>query len=128
MFGIGLVFFAIGYGGLGLTDDPLTAWLLIGVYGVFTGCTDGVGKAWISSLVGQDLQSSAQGVFQGATGFAILVAGRVGGLAWGADGTLPLLVSGRRWVFAVGARGGALPDRTATMRQSKGGAPMPVTE
>ena len=54
VFGIGLVFFAIGYGGLGLTDDHLTSWLLIGVYGLFTGCTDGVGKAWISSLVGQD--------------------------------------------------------------------------
>ncbi|HET7741941.1 MAG TPA: MFS transporter, partial [Mycobacterium sp.] len=50
--GIGMVFFAIGYGGLGLTDDPLIAWLLIGAYGVFTGCTDGVSKAWISSLVG----------------------------------------------------------------------------
>ena len=122
--GIGMVFFAIGYGGLGLTDDPLIAWLLIGAYGVFTGCTDGVSKAWISSLVGADLQSSAQGVFQGATGFAILAAGLWAGFAWGADGTLPLLVSGAIGaVFAV-----VLLGMGARSRQLKGGAPIPVTE
>ncbi|WP_234834640.1 MFS transporter [Mycolicibacterium stellerae] len=94
VFGIGLVFFAVGYIGLGLTTDTVTAWVLIGVYGLFTGCTDGVAKAWISSLVGSDLQGSAQGVFQGASGFAILIAGVWAGLLWGTDGSLPLLVSG----------------------------------
>ena len=122
VFGIGMVFFAVGYGGLGLTDDTLTAWLLIAAYGVFTGCTDGVGKAWISSLVGRDVQSSAQGVFQGASGFAILIAGVWAGLLWGADGELPLLISGGVGaVLAVGLIGWGL-------RQPKGGAPTPVTE
>jgi len=122
VFGIGLVFFAIGYGGLGMTDDPLAAWLLIGVYGIFTGCTDGVGKAWISSLTGQDLQASAQGVFQGASGFAMLIAGVWAGLLWGTNGQLPLLISGAVGaVFAVVLLGVAV-------RQAKGGAPMPVTE
>lgn len=107
VFGIGLVFFAIGYTGLGLTTDPVVAWLLIGAYGLFTGCTDGVGKAWISSLVSHDLQGSAQGVFQGLSGFAVLGAGVWAGLVWGAvpdqPGQLPLLVSGIVGaVFAVG--------------------------
>ncbi|MGV0740448.1 MFS transporter [Mycobacterium sp. DBP42] len=106
VFGIGLVFFAIGYAGLGLTTDPLLAWLLIGSYGLFTGCTDGVGKAWVSSLVGADLQGSAQGVFQGLSGFAVLGAGVWAGLAWtavpGQPGQLPLLISGIGGaVFAV---------------------------
>ena len=94
VFGIGLVFFAIGYIGLGLTTDRATAWLLLGAYGLFAACTDGVGKAWISSMVGSDRQATAQGVFQGASGLAILVAGVWAGLLWGADGRLPLLVSG----------------------------------
>jgi MFS family permease len=103
VFGVGLVFFAIGYTGLGLTTDTVTAWLLIGVYGMFTGCTDGVGKAWISSLVGSELQASAQGVFQGVSGFAVLAAGLWAGFLWGADGRLPLLISGIVGaVFAVG--------------------------
>ena len=49
---------------------------------------------WISSLVGSDLQGSAQGVFQGLSGFAVLAAGLWAGLLWGADGRVPLLVSG----------------------------------
>jgi MFS family permease len=94
VFGIGLVFFAVGYIGLGLTTDPMVAWLLIGVYGLFTAFTDGVGKAWASSLAGTDRQATAQGVFQGGSGLAILVAGVWAGLLWGADGRLPLLISG----------------------------------
>ena len=124
VFGVGLVFFAVGYLGLGLTEDPLAAWLLIGAYGLFTGCTDGVGKAWISSLVGADVQSSAQGVFQGATGFAVMLAGVWAGLAWGADGTVPLLISGAvGGVFAVVLLVGSLGRR----RQPNGGAPTPAT-
>ncbi len=115
VFGIGLAFFAVGYIGLGMTTDTVTAWVLIGVYGIFTGCTDGVGKAWISSLVGSDLQGSAQGVFQGASGFAILIAGVWAGLLWGADGRLPLLVSGAAGgVFAVVVLVGALRYRRGT--------------
>jgi MFS family permease len=103
VFGIGLVFFAIGYLGLGLTTDTVLAWLLIGVYGVFTACYDGVGKAWISTLLPSELQSSGQGIFQGLSGFAILLAGLWAGLLWGSGGRLPLLVSGGVGaVFAVG--------------------------
>jgi len=94
IFGVGLAFFAVGYIGLGLTTTPAVAWLLIGVYGLFTACTDGVGKAWISSLAGSGQQATAQGVFQGGSGLAILVAGVWAGLLWGADGRLPLLISG----------------------------------
>jgi MFS family permease len=130
VFGVGLVFFAIGYTGLGLTTDTVTAWLLIGVYGLFTACTDGVGKAWISSLVSSDLQASAQGVFQGASGFAILGAGLWAGFLWGADGRLPLLISGivggffAMALFVVGLRG----YRTAISSSANGGAPTPTTE
>ncbi len=94
VFGVGLVFFAIGYVGLGLTHNHAVAWALIGVYGVFTACTDGVGKAWVSSLAGADRQATAQGVFQGGSGIAVLIAGVWAGLLWGADGHLPLLLSG----------------------------------
>ncbi|HJT93400.1 MAG TPA: MFS transporter [Mycobacterium sp.] len=114
VFGIGLVFFAIGYAGLGLTTDTVTAWVLIGVYGLFTGFTDGVGKAWISSLVGADVQGSAQGVFQGLSGFAVLAAGLWAGFLWGVDGRLPLLVSGVIGaIFAVGLLAVAIVRRRA---------------
>lgn len=133
VFGIGLVFFAIGYTGLGLTTDTATAWVLIGVYGLYTACTDGVGKAWISSLVGSEVQASAQGVFQGATGFAVLAAGLWAGFLWGADGRLPLLISGIvGGVFAVILLIAARYDRagsvTSTSPSANGGSPIPTTE
>jgi MFS family permease len=94
VFGIGMAFFALGYIGLGLTTDKVASWLILGLYGLFTACTDGVGKAWISGIVPAELQSSAQGMFQGSTGFAVLSAGLWAGLLWGARGQLPLLISG----------------------------------
>ncbi len=133
VFGIGLVFFAVGYTGLGLTTDTLAAWLLIGVYGLFTGCTDGVGKAWVSSLVGPELQGSAQGVFQGLSGFSILAAGLWAGFLWGKDGELPLLISGvAGGVFAIVMLVIAVRDRyrtgTTSSSSGNGGAPTPATE
>lgn len=94
VFGLGLVFFAVGYIGLGLTANPVAAWTFIGVCGLFTACTDGVGKAWISVLVPDERASSAQGVFQGLSGLAMLIAGIWAGLLWGDDGGLPLVIAG----------------------------------
>jgi MFS family permease len=115
VYGIGLMFFAVGYLGLGITTNAVTAWGLIAVYGVFTACYDGVGKAWISTLVGEELQSTAQGVFQGLSGFAVLAAGLWAGFLWGADGRLPLLISGVVGaVFAVVLFGAAAGGRRRT--------------
>lgn len=94
VFGIGLLFFAVGYLGLGLTRSHPVAWLVLALYGLFSAFTDGVAKAWVSGLVPRQRQASAQGIFQGTAGFGVLVAGIWAGLAWGTDGRLPLLVSG----------------------------------
>jgi MFS family permease len=91
---VGLLVFAVAYAGLGATDDHLVSWLLLAGYGAYTGLTDGVGKAWVSRLLPAGLQGTGQGLFQGLTGGAVLVAGLWAGLAWGSDGHLPLLVSG----------------------------------
>ncbi|MDX2679979.1 MFS transporter [Streptomyces sp. NY05-11A] len=94
IFAAGLVFFAVGYLGLGLIHSLWAVFVVLTLYGGFNACTDGVGKAWISTLVPGRRQGTAQGLYQGATGVAVLLAGLWAGLAWGADGRLPLLVSG----------------------------------
>lgn len=94
VFGAGLVLFAVAYTGLGLTRSHTAAWLLLAAYGGFTAFTDGVGKAWISGLLAPHEQGSGQGLFQGLTGLGVLAAGLWAGLAWGRDGSLPLLASG----------------------------------
>ena len=91
---IGLLVFATAYFGLGLTENHLAAWLLMGGYGAYTGLTDGVGKAWVSRLLPAASQGTGQGVFQGVLGAGVLVAGVWAGLAWNGDGHVPLMVSG----------------------------------
>ncbi len=94
VFAVGLLVFAVVYAGLGLTTNHLAAWLLMAGYGAYTGLTDGVGKAWVSSLLRPASQGTGQGIFQGVLGGGILVAGVWAGLAWGGDGHLPLVIAG----------------------------------
>lgn len=94
IYAVGLAFFALGYLGLGMTRSTTLAWFILCAYGMFAACTDGVGTAWASSLVGPDLQGRAQGIYQGLTGMAIVIAGVWAGLAWHGTGVVPLFVSG----------------------------------
>ncbi len=94
VFAFGLVFFAIAYAGLGLATSAAAAFVLLPLYGIFAACTDGVGKTWMSRLAGSGRQGSAQGFYQGISGFGVLIAGIWAGLAWGDNGHVPLLVSG----------------------------------
>jgi len=107
VYATGLLFFALGYLGLGLAHRSWLVFVLLPLYGGFAACTDGVGKAWVSSLTPHDRQGWAQGLFQGLTGGAVLFAGLWAGLLWGKDGRLPLLVSGSvGLVAAVGLLAG----------------------
>jgi MFS family permease len=90
----GLVCFAAGYLGLGLANSPGWVFVILPIYGGFTAATDGVGKAWIADLAPAARQSTAQGIYQGLTGVAVLGAGLWAGLAWHTDGRFPLLLSG----------------------------------
>ncbi|WP_019926569.1 MFS transporter [Nocardia sp. BMG111209] len=94
VFAGGLVCFAVGYLGLGLAHSPAWVFVVLPVYGGFAAATDGVGKAWIADLAPAAHQSTAQGVYQGLTGAAVLVAGLWAGLFWQTDGRTPLLISG----------------------------------
>jgi MFS family permease len=94
VFGAGLVFFAVGYVGLGLTRSTWHSGLLLAAYGLFAACTDGPGRAWVSRHAGALRQGAGQGFVQGLNGFAVLGAGLWAGLLWGADGRVPLLIAG----------------------------------
>ena len=101
---VGLVAFAIGYLGLGLVDSGPAVYVLIAIYGLFPAFTDGVGKAWVSSLVPDEHRGRAQGVFQAFSAGAILTAGLWAGVLWtsgSGSGVVPLIVSGTVALFAA---------------------------
>jgi MFS family permease len=97
VYAVGLLAFAVAYVGLGLVVGGPVVFVLLAIYGLFPAFTDGVGKAWVSSLVPAEHRGRAQGVFQALSSGSVLVAGLWAGLLWNAgagNGTLPLLVSG----------------------------------
>jgi MFS family permease len=94
VFATGLAIFAVAYIGLGAVTSAAWVWLLLPLYGAYTALTDGVGKAWIADLLPEERLGSGLGFYQGLAGGAALLAGVWAGLAWGADGRVPLLISG----------------------------------
>jgi len=106
VYGVGLLAFAVGYIGLGTAHHGPMVFVCIGIYGLFPAFTDGVGKAWISTIVPRRHMGRAQGTYQALSSGAILVAGVWAGVTWRAGagkGTVPLVVAGV--VGLVGAIG-----------------------
>lgn len=101
IFAGGLFAFAIAYIGLSQTDSKWISILLLLIYGGFAACNDAVGKSWVAKIAPNDRQGSAQGLFQGVSGGAILIAGIWAGLSWGKFGNLPLLISGVVAIFVA---------------------------
>jgi MFS family permease len=100
IYAIGLAFFGLAYLGLGTVagdTHSVATWALLALYGLFPACTDGVGKAWISSLVPDAVRGRAQGYFQAIGNGAVFTAGLWAGLVWtsgSGSGSLPLVISG----------------------------------
>lgn len=111
VYATGLAAFAVGYLGLGLVSGGAPVYFFVALYGLFPAFTDGVGKAWVSSLVPRDQLGRAQGLYQALTNGAILIAGLWAGLLWNlgsGDGRVPLAVSGTIGTvgaIVVGSRG-----------------------
>lgn len=96
IYSLGLICFAIAYGGLALTSDLTSATILMIIYGGFAAANDVVGKSWASKLAGDHQQLQVQAKLQGLTGFGILFAGIWAGLAWNlgaGTGIVPMLIS-----------------------------------
>ncbi len=69
---------------------------LLIVYVGFAGITDGVGKAWISSLAPPTVRGDAQGLPQGLTGASVPLAGVFDRVTWESgtgSGRWPLLIA-----------------------------------
>jgi MFS family permease len=97
IYALGLICFAITYLGIAHATSATQVLGLLVIYGVFSAIQDVVGKSWVSKLASDETQGWAQGLFQGTTGGAILIAGIWAGLTWNigsGGGRVPLVISG----------------------------------
>jgi MFS family permease len=83
---LGLLLFSLVYLGFAFNHSPAVVWVLFAVYGFYTAFTDGVGKAYASKLVQEELRATGMGVYHMSNGLATFAASTIAGLLWQALG------------------------------------------
>jgi MFS family permease len=78
----GFLLFSAIYLFFGIIHSSNFLWLLFPVYGIYMALTEGVGKAYIASLVPREKTATAFGVYQTIIGLATFFASLIAGLLW----------------------------------------------
>ncbi|MFC1962625.1 MFS transporter [Chloroflexota bacterium] len=92
------------YLGFAAADSLWHVWLLFAVYGLYYGMTEGVARAFVADLVGEERRGTAYGIYHGAVGASLLPASIIAGFLWHAvDPAAPFLFgAGLSFLAAVG--------------------------
>jgi len=78
----GFVLFAAIYYGFAVAGSAVAVWALFGLYGIFMGLTEGVQKAFLTTIIPSDFKATAFGVYNTAIGLALFPASLIGGWLW----------------------------------------------
>ena len=78
-FTAGLLVFSAVYAGFAFGATPQSVWLLFIAYGLYAALTEGVGRAIVAGLVTPEVRATAFGIYNAATGLALLPASVVFG-------------------------------------------------
>ncbi|WP_035257015.1 MFS transporter [Desulfatirhabdium butyrativorans] len=82
MIWIGFVLFAALYFGFGKATDTLSIWFLFGCYGLFMGLTEGIQKAYLTSIIPSEFKATAFGLYNTVVGIAAFPASFIAGWLW----------------------------------------------
>lgn len=94
IFIVGLFIFAFVYLGFAQLDSFFLTWVLFAFYGIYTASTEGVTKAWVSDLIGDEYRASAIGLLTMLTGIAVMAGSFIAGILWDQFGPqVPFMVS-----------------------------------
>ena len=100
----GLLLFSVTYWGMAFNEINVSFYLLFGLYGLYMAATEGISKAWITSLVKQEETGTAVGLFVAVQSIALMVASAFAGFVWsfyGATVTFLLTASVSCLVFVL---------------------------
>ncbi len=78
----GWIIYALVYCGFAFVSTPWQAWSLFIIYGTYFGLTEGVEKALVADLVGENRRGTAYGLYNLAIGITVFPASLLFGLAW----------------------------------------------
>jgi len=78
----GFLLFAIVYYGFAKVADARIIWILFAFYGIYMGLTEGVQKAFLTTIIPADFKATAFGVYNTAIGLAMFPASFIGGWLW----------------------------------------------
>jgi len=79
---LGWALYAVLYGLVGLTSSLVSLWIIVALYGIYYGLTEGVQKAWVADMVESNLRGAAFGWYHMAVGLAVLPANVLFGTVW----------------------------------------------
>ncbi|TGL45280.1 MFS transporter [Leptospira wolffii] len=79
---LGLILFAVSYGGMGSAKELYEFVILFFIYGMYSAATEGVAKALISNTIPSSEAASALGTYAGLQSICLLVASVFAGWAW----------------------------------------------
>ena len=79
---LGFLLFAGLYYGFAVARSNLDVWVLFCLYGLFMGLTEGIQKAFLTTIIPPDFKATAFGVYATAVGLATLPASLIGGVLW----------------------------------------------
>ena len=82
IFIIGLVLFAIVYGGIIFLASMPALLVLFFIYGIYAASTEGISKAWISNIVPKNEVATAIGFYTGMQSICTLLASSLAGWLW----------------------------------------------
>lgn len=81
-FMIGMAIYSLTYLLIAESNSLYALWILFAVYGCYSAFTEGVGRAIIADLVDEKSRATAYGVYNAATGLALLPASIIFGILW----------------------------------------------
>jgi MFS family permease len=78
----GWVFYGLVYLSFALVTQGWQAWVLMALYGIYYGMTEGVAKAFVADLVPSQHRGTAYGIFNAAIGLTAFPASLIAGVLW----------------------------------------------
>lgn len=78
----GFILFAVVYGGFAFNPSIEMIFILFSVYGIFSAATEGVIKAWITNLSGNQNTATAIGFYTSCESICTLLASVIAGALW----------------------------------------------